>query len=161
MKNRSPWFCLFLFLGKAYSAVSAVTLDIYYTCVLWNNMHILILVNDFILYIIYWLSSTEGVQSCLFYLPWASLVAQRIKHVPAMWEISVRSLGREDPVEKEMAIHSSILTWESHGQWSLVDSSPWGPKELDTTEHFFFSYLLHLPLNYFPACDFMYSTTLA
>ena len=34
MKNRSPWFCLFLFLGKAYSAVSAVTLDIYYTCVL-------------------------------------------------------------------------------------------------------------------------------
>ena len=31
-----------------------------------------------------------------------------------------------------MAIHSSILAWESHGQRSLVDYSPWGHKELDT-----------------------------
>ena len=41
----------------------------------------------------------------------ASLVAQRVKHLPPMWETSVRSLGREDPVEKEMATHSSILGW--------------------------------------------------
>ena len=40
---------------------------------------------------------------------WASLVAQRIKHLPAMPETQVRSLGWEDPLEKEMAIHSSIL----------------------------------------------------
>ena len=41
----------------------------------------------------------------------ASLVAQRVKRLPAMWETRVRSLGREDPLEKEMAPHSSILAW--------------------------------------------------
>ena len=40
---------------------------------------------------------------------WASLVAQRLKRVPAMWETRVRSLGWEDALEKEMATHSSIL----------------------------------------------------
>ena len=40
-----------------------------------------------------------------------SLVAQRLKRVPAMRETRVRSLGREDPLEKEMATHSSILAW--------------------------------------------------
>ena len=42
---------------------------------------------------------------------WASLVAQRLKRLPAMRETCVRSLGREDPLEKEMATHSSILAW--------------------------------------------------
>ena len=41
----------------------------------------------------------------------ASLVAQMIKHLPAMQETRVRSLGREDPLEKGMATHSSILAW--------------------------------------------------
>ena len=41
----------------------------------------------------------------------ASLVAQRLKHLPAMWETRVRSLGREDPLEKEMATHARILAW--------------------------------------------------
>ena len=40
-----------------------------------------------------------------------SLVAQRVKHLPAMLETGVRSLGREDPLEKEIATHSSILAW--------------------------------------------------
>ena len=40
-----------------------------------------------------------------------SLVAQRIKRLPAMWETRVRSLGWEDPLEKEMATHSSTLAW--------------------------------------------------
>ena len=45
-------------------------------------------------------------------LEWeASLVAQRLKRLPAMRETWVRSLGREDPLEKEMATHSSILVW--------------------------------------------------
>ena len=39
------------------------------------------------------------------------LVAQRLKHLPTMWETGVRSLGREDPLEKGMATHSSILSW--------------------------------------------------
>ena len=38
-------------------------------------------------------------------------MAQRLKHLLAMWETSVRSLGREDPLEKEMATHSSIIAW--------------------------------------------------
>ena len=38
-------------------------------------------------------------------------MAQRLKHLPAMWETWVRSLGWEDPLEKEMATHSSILVW--------------------------------------------------
>ena len=42
---------------------------------------------------------------------WASLVAQRLKRLPVMRETWVRSLGREDPLEKQMATHSSILTW--------------------------------------------------
>ena len=43
--------------------------------------------------------------------PWPSLVAQTVKHLPAMQETWVQSLGWEDPLEKEMAIHSSILAW--------------------------------------------------
>ena len=43
---------------------------------------------------------------------WASLVVQVVKNPPAMWETWVRSLGREDPLEKEMATHSSILAWK-------------------------------------------------
>ena len=41
-----------------------------------------------------------------------SLVAQLVKNLPAMQDTEVQSLGREDPLEKEMAIHSSILAWE-------------------------------------------------
>ena len=42
---------------------------------------------------------------------WASLVAQRLKHLPPMRKSRVQSLGQEDPLEKEMAIHSGILAW--------------------------------------------------
>ena len=43
---------------------------------------------------------------------WASLVAQTVKSLPAMWETQVQSLGRADPLEKEMAAHPSILAWK-------------------------------------------------
>ena len=43
---------------------------------------------------------------------WASLLALMVKNPSTMWETQVRSLGREDPLEKEMAPHSSILAWE-------------------------------------------------
>ena len=42
----------------------------------------------------------------------ASLVAQTVKHLSTMRETWVQSLGRDDPLEKEMAIHSSILAWK-------------------------------------------------
>ena len=43
---------------------------------------------------------------------WTSLVAQMVKCLPTMQETQVQSLGREDPLEKEMATHSSILAWK-------------------------------------------------
>ena len=46
------------------------------------------------------------------FLNWTSLVAQRVKHLPTMQETQVRSLGREDLLEKEMATHSSTLAWK-------------------------------------------------
>ena len=46
------------------------------------------------------------------YQPWVSLVAQMVKNLPAVQEIWVRSLGWEDPLEKEMATHFSILAWK-------------------------------------------------
>ena len=46
-----------------------------------------------------------------FFSLWASLVAQTVKNLPTMQETWVRSLGQEDPLEKELATHSSILAW--------------------------------------------------
>ena len=57
-------------------------------------------------YLVLW-SSTEWTYSFL----WASLVTQMVKNLPAMWETLVWSLGQEDPLEKEMATHSSIVAW--------------------------------------------------
>ena len=45
-----------------------------------------------------------------------------------MQEMLVRSLGREEPLEEEMAIHSSTLAWETYGQRRLAGYSPWGHK---------------------------------
>ena len=57
-------------------------------------------------------SPGEGIGHPLQY-SWASLVAQLVKNLPAMWETLVRSLGWEGPLEKEKATHSSILVWRS------------------------------------------------
>ena len=43
---------------------------------------------------------------------YVSLVAQMLKHLSTMWETWVQSLGREDPLEKEMAIHSITIAWK-------------------------------------------------
>ena len=56
------------------------------------------------------------------------------KNLPAMPETLVRSLGREDPLEKGIATHSVFLPGESHEQRSLVGYSPWDHKESDRTE---------------------------
>ena len=42
-------------------------------------------------------------------------MAQKLKRLPPMWETWVRSLGQEDPLEKEMATHSSVLAWRIPG----------------------------------------------
>ena len=54
-----------------------------------------------------------------------SLVPQMLKNLPAMQETQIQCLGQEDPLEKGMATHSSIL---AYGQRSLVSYSPWGHK---------------------------------
>ena len=56
------------------------------------------------------------------------------KELPAMRETWVWSLGWEDPLGEGMAIHSVFLPGESHGQRSLIDCSPWGHRESNTTE---------------------------
>ena len=61
-------------------------------------------------------------------------MAQMVKRLPVMQETQVQSLGWEDPLEKEMATHSSTLAGKFHGLRTLVGDSPWGCKELDTTE---------------------------
>ena len=56
-------------------------------------------------------------------------MAQMVKCLPTIWATHVRSLGWEDPLEKEMATHSITLAWKI--PWT---EKPWGCKELDTTE---------------------------
>ena len=60
------------------------------------------------------------------FILWAVLVAQRLKRLPGIQETQVRSLGQEDPLEKEMATTPVLWPGESHGGRSLVES--------DTTE---------------------------
>ena len=64
---------------------------------------------------------SHEIKRCL--LLGASLVAQRLKHLPAMWETWVQSLGWEDPMEKEMATHSSILVMDEGAWWARVHRS--------------------------------------
>ena len=58
-----------------------------------------------------WGGGESGPPTPLCALPAASLVAQIVENLPALGETQVRSLGREDPLEKGMATHSSILAW--------------------------------------------------
>ena len=59
-------------------------------------------------------------------------MAHTVKNLPAMWETKVRSLGLENPLEKEMATHSSILAWRI--PWMEKSGTPGGHKESDMTE---------------------------
>ena len=82
----------------------------------------------------------RGILSCtkifetktIVVLGMKSLVAQTVKNLNAMWETWVRSLGKEDPLEKEPT--PVFLPGESHGWRSLVGYSLRGRKESDTTE---------------------------
>ena len=68
-------------------------------------------------------------------------VPQTVKRLPTMQETWVRSLGMEDPLEKEMATHSSSLAWKIHGRRSLIGYSPWDRKESNMTELLHFHFL--------------------
>ena len=73
-------------------------------------------------------SPGEGIGYPLQYC-WASLVAQLVRNLPAMWETWVRSLSWKIPWRKERLPTSVSWSGEFHGLYS-----PWGRKELDTTE---------------------------
>ena len=84
-----------------------------------------------------WWATVHGVEKSGTWLSDFSLVAQRLKCLPGMQETRVRSLGQEDPLEKEMATYSSTLAWripwreepgrlQSMGATSLSLSSPVG-----------------------------------
>ena len=62
------------------------------------------------------------------------LMVQTVKSLPVIQETWVQSLGHEDHLEKEMATHSNILFWRIPWMEGLAGYSPWGHKELNTTE---------------------------
>ena len=62
-----------------------------------------------------------------------TLVAQKVKCLPAMWKTWVQSLDQEDLLEKAVATLSSVLAWRISWTEEPGGYSPWGRKELDTT----------------------------
>ena len=94
--------CGFIIHGFCYVEVCS-----FYACFLEGFYHksVLNFVKGF--FYIYW----DNHMVFIFQFVNASLVAQRLKHLPAMWETLVLSLPGEDPLENERATHSSILAW--------------------------------------------------
>ena len=78
-------------------------------------------------------SSPEGIGYPLQY-SWVSLVAPMVKNPPAIWDSWVQSLGWEDPLEKEMATHSSILAWSIPWTEEPGGLQSTGCQESDMTE---------------------------
>ena len=75
-------------------------------------------------------------------------MAQSVKNMPAIQETQVQSLAWEDPLEKEMATHSSILFWKIPWMEEPGSYSPWGCKELVMTERLHFITLDNKNSNY-------------
>ena len=67
------------------------------------------------------------------YTTWASLIAQSVKYLPAMMDTQVQFLGWEDPLEKEIATHSSILAWRIPWTEEPGRLQSMGSQESDTT----------------------------
>ena len=76
----------------------------------------------------------ENIYFTFFTETGASLVTQMVKNLPAMQKTRVGCQGGEDPLEKEMQPTPVFLRGEFHGQRRWAGYSPWGWKELDTTE---------------------------
>ena len=78
-----------------------------------------------------------------------SLVAQMVKCLPVLQETWVLSLGWKDPLEKEMATYSRTLAWKIPWMEELVGYSPWGHKELDTTEQLHWVILTKITISFY------------
>ena len=79
-------------------------------------------------------NDVNNLAICLFAVMYilfgASLVAQRVKHLPTLWETWVQTPGREDPLEKEMATHSSTLAWKTPWTEKLGRLQPMGSQRV-------------------------------
>ena len=82
-----------------------------------------------------------------------------VRCLPTMRETQVRSLGREDPLEKEMATHSSILGWKIPLR-ILVGYSPWSHKECYTTERLHFQFPVTLGSRHKERCVYTWDSKL-
>ena len=60
-----------------------------------------------------------------------------VKNLPAVQKLQIQSLGWEDPLEKEMATHSSVLAWRIPGRGSLVSCRLWGSTDWGLTDFIF------------------------
>ena len=98
----------------------------------------------------------NSIISFFFFKLKQSLMAQMVKNLSAMWEAWIRSLGQEDPPEKEMANHSSILAWEKPmdrgAWWATVHSFAKGRTQL-SDQHFFSFFLTLQVLKLFTSSD--------
>ena len=70
-------------------------------------------------------------------------MAQTVKHLSAMLETRVRSLGQEDPLKKDMATHSTTLAWKIPWTEEPGRLQSMGSKELDMTERLYFPFSFH------------------
>ena len=77
-------------------------------------------------------SPGEGIGYPLQY-SWVSLIAHSVKNLPAMQETGVQFLGQDDPLEKEMATHSTILAWRIPWTEKPDGLQSMGLQELDMT----------------------------
>ena len=82
------------------------------------------------------LCSRENESTVATWINWASLMAQMVKNPPVMWETQIQSLGQEDPLEKGMATHSSILSWRIPRTEEPGGLQSVGLQKSDTTERF-------------------------
>ena len=98
---------------------------------------------DFIVYSLGHLIFATSMSLMLLCL-WFSyfLVAQTVKNLPAMWETQVRSLSQGDPLEKEMATHSSILAWRIPWTEKPGGLQSKGPQRVGHDWHFHFSFMI-------------------
>ena len=64
----------------------------------------------------------------------ASLVAQKVKNLPAIQETQIQSLGQEDPLEEKMATHSSVLAWRTPRTEEPGGLPPRGSQRVDMTD---------------------------
>ena len=98
----------------------------------------------------YLLGARQGTLQLLFALCFCFCLgfpgSTEVKRLPAMQETWVQSLGQEDPLEKEMATHSSILAWRIPWTEELGGLQSMGRKESDTTERLYFTSVSALKL---------------